>query len=148
MGQQLTRFFLLIFFAKKREIYIRHGQLFGKGDYSRRSRCRGGDGLSYFAWLDSIPLVAGALFLFIILSSRGLLIGTKSKWTTDIASKTGYGAIHLKDVARARLYPILYTLTKQTQEQKRNHYVFDKYAADEFFGVSKIIDEFIVNYAK
>merc|ERR1711892_753931 len=38
-------------------------------------------------------LVAGALFLFIILSSRGLLIGTKSKWTTDIASKTGYGAI-------------------------------------------------------
>merc|ERR1711892_32042 len=56
MGQQLTRFFLLIFFAKKREIYIRHGQLFGKGDYSRRSRCRGGDWLSYLAWLDSIPL--------------------------------------------------------------------------------------------
>merc|ERR1711892_1361767 len=55
MGQQLTRFFLLIFFAKKKEKYIRHGQLFGKGDYSRRSRCRGGDGLSYFARLDSIP---------------------------------------------------------------------------------------------
>ena len=45
---------------------------------------------------------------------------------------------------------ILFVLFCQTEikEQKRNHYVFDKYAADEFFGVSKIIDEFIVNYAK
>lgn len=111
--------------------------------------------LSEFALFDatfidvSQPLiVAGALFLFIILSSRGLRIGTKSKWTTDIASKTGYAATHLKDVARVKLYPILYNLTKQTQEQKQNHYVFDKYAADEFFGVSKIIDDFIVNYVK
>jgi len=55
MGQQLARFFLL-FFSPKKEKYIRHGQLFGKADYSRRSRCRGRDWLCYFAWLDSIPL--------------------------------------------------------------------------------------------
>merc|ERR1711892_218291 len=56
MGTTAHEVFFTYFFRQtKRNIYS-NGQLFGKGDYSRRSRCRGGDGLCYFAWLDSVPL--------------------------------------------------------------------------------------------